>query len=76
MAKKKPKKSQCSNNAVTDDSVSVSGTKPAPSGPSHDELAQRAHQLWLEGGCQPNCEHANWLEAEKQLCAKDLTRGK
>jgi hypothetical protein len=39
----------------------------------HDQIAQRAHEIWLKRGCRPGEDERNWLEAEKQLRA-ELTR--
>ena len=35
--------------------------------PSHDEIAQRAFELYQKRGCKPGYESEDWLEAEKQL---------
>ena len=35
--------------------------------PTQDEIALRAHQLWLESGCLHGNDVANWLTAEQQL---------
>lgn len=40
---------------------------------AHDDIACRAHHIWLESGCKPGCEHANWLEAERQLRVERLS---
>lgn len=34
--------------------------------PTHEEISQRAHQLWQDSGCAGNAE-THWLEAERQL---------
>lgn len=72
MAKTKPVTKRPTTKTATDDPLSIPGTTQAGNGPSHEQVARRAHQIWLEGGCQANCEHANWLEAEKELRAKRL----
>src|SRR6185436_5775691 len=33
----------------------------------HDEIRQRAFQLFKEKGCQPGFELEDWLEAERQV---------
>ena len=38
--------------------------------PSHDEIAQRAFELYQKRGCLPGHESEDWLEAEKQLSAE------
>lgn len=35
--------------------------------PSHEEVAQRAFEIWLRKGCPNGCDEANWLEAEEEL---------
>jgi hypothetical protein len=40
---------------------------------THDKIARRAHELWVQKGCKPGQEEQNWLEAERQLKA-ELTR--
>ena len=36
-------------------------------GPTHDQIAQKAHEIWLKNGCQHGQDRQNWLEAEAQL---------
>ncbi len=38
-----------------------------PSGPTHDEIAQRARALWQEKGCPEGQSELIWLEAEEML---------
>ncbi|HEU5077769.1 MAG TPA: DUF2934 domain-containing protein [Opitutaceae bacterium] len=35
--------------------------------PTTDEIALRAHQIWVEQGCPHGHDVDNWLEAERQL---------
>jgi hypothetical protein len=35
--------------------------------PTQDQIALRAHQLWVEEGCPQGHDVENWLEAERQL---------
>lgn len=42
--------------------------------PSHEEIALRAHQLWLEHGCPMGHDVDNWLEAERQLTSDFANR--
>jgi hypothetical protein len=37
---------------------------------THDQIARRAHEIWLKRGCKPGEDERNWLEAEKQLRAE------
>ena len=41
--------------------------KKGARGPSHEEIAALAYELWEKGGRQPGSELENWLKAEKQL---------
>jgi hypothetical protein len=36
-------------------------------GPTHEQIERRAYQIYLEHGCQPGNELADWLAAEKEL---------
>jgi hypothetical protein len=36
-------------------------------GPTHEEIALRAYQIYLEHGFQPGSELADWLTAEREL---------
>jgi DUF2934 family protein len=38
-----------------------------PTAPSHEQIAQRAYQIWQDQGCchGRDCDH--WFEAERQL---------
>ena len=51
-------------------SQSISTTYRAP---SHDEIAQRAHEIWQRQGCPLNRELENWFEAEHQLVRERTT---
>jgi hypothetical protein len=44
-------------------------TEPTPS-----EIAERAHQLWLEQGMPSNTAEQNWLDAERELKAAVKSR--
>jgi hypothetical protein len=50
------------------------GTKPpqATTGVkiTHEQIAQRAHELWLKQGCSHGQDQAHWFEAERQLKAE------
>ncbi len=44
--------------------------KPNPArvtGPTQEQIAQRAHEIWLKNGCKHGQDRQNWLEAETQL---------
>lgn len=44
-----------------------SKTTPVQPGPSHDEIAQCASELWTESGCPQGRDEAIWYEAERRL---------
>lgn len=71
MVKKPPRKTQRKKKVDTKNQAYGPVARTAGSGtssdPTHEEVARRAHQLWLDSGCQPNCEQHHWLEAERQL---------
>ena len=37
--------------------------------PSHDDIARRAHEIWLERGAEPGRELDHWLAAEQELAS-------
>jgi hypothetical protein len=41
----------------------------AKSGPTHDQIAQRAYEIYLERGATPGDPMQDWLRAEMELCA-------
>jgi len=41
-------------------------------GPTHDQIAKRALEIWMQHGCPPGEDKKNWFEAERQL--KEETR--
>ena len=64
------KQSQFSSNAHSGKSVSVMekpSTKQKNVVLSHDQIAERAKNIWIERGCPSNQDEQNWLEAENQL---------
>ncbi len=50
------------------------GTKTTPAATgvkiTHEQIAQRAHELWLKQGCSHGQDQAHWFEAERQLKAE------
>jgi hypothetical protein len=34
-----------------------------------EQIAQRAHEIWVKNGCKHGQDEQNWLEAERQLKA-------
>ncbi len=46
------------------------GAKPQstrPAGPTHEQIAQRAHEIWVKNGSKHGEDQRHWLEAENQL---------
>ena len=37
---------------------------------THDQIAKRAHEIWVKRGCKHGTDKQNWLEAEAQLRAE------
>jgi hypothetical protein len=35
--------------------------------PTAAEIAERAHQIWVQQGCPENTAEENWLQAEQEL---------
>jgi hypothetical protein len=54
--------------AVTASSASTTA-RPA-SGPTHEQIAQRAEAIWRKRGCPAGQDAQNWHEAEAQLRAE------
>ena len=46
---------------------------PAITSPSHDDIAARAYELYLEHGAQPGHDIDHWLEAERELTERTAT---
>ena len=50
------------------------GTKPRQATTSvriaHEQIAQRAHEIWVKQGCRHGHDQQHWLEAERQLKAE------
>jgi hypothetical protein len=44
-----------------------SSVEQPASGPTHDELARRAYQLFEERGREPGREWEDWFRAEREL---------
>jgi hypothetical protein len=38
--------------------------------PTREQIAQRAHDIWVKNGCKHGQDEQNWLEAERQLKAE------
>jgi hypothetical protein len=44
-----------------------STTPPAPPAPTHEQIARRAKEIWMRGGCREGTAEADWLQAEREL---------
>ncbi len=52
------------------DSAEQQESVSAPVGaqaPSHDEIARRAYELFMNRGCSPGLDRQDWLDAEREL---------
>jgi hypothetical protein len=38
--------------------------------PTREQVAKRAHEIWVKNGCRHGQDEQNWLEAERQLKAE------
>jgi DUF2934 family protein len=58
--------------AKTGKSLSPTARKPrtAKNGPTHEEVALRAYQIYLERGGTPGNELEDWTRAERELLEK------
>jgi hypothetical protein len=62
--------SETSQTASGQSSSKVVPLRPAKAGPTQEQIAERAHAIWLQHGCDASRDQANWLEAEAQLKAE------
>ncbi len=37
---------------------------------SHEQIARRAHEIWVKQGCRHGQDQQHWFEAERQLKAE------
>ncbi len=49
--------------------TSVRPVKEAPRSITHQQIAERAYQIFLKRGFGPGDQHSDWIEAERQLKA-------
>jgi hypothetical protein len=43
---------------------------PSPVKITREQIAKRAHEIWVKNGCKHGQDEQNWLEAERQLKAE------
>jgi hypothetical protein len=48
---------------------------PTASTPNHDEIAQRAYELFLSSGAMHGRDLEHWLRAESELRDRSVTAG-
>jgi hypothetical protein len=50
--------------------------RPAPhvTLPTHEEIAERARQIYLRNGCKEGESEQNWLQAERELISEMLAK--
>ena len=42
---------------------------PARPFPTHEQIARRAYEIWVQGGCVTGRDTDNWAQAERELSA-------
>lgn len=47
------------------------GYKAAPA-PTHEQIADKAYQIWIEQGCPAGRDLENWLDAERRLMSASI----
>jgi hypothetical protein len=47
--------------------TATAGEDGSTSRPSYDDVAARAHAIWLSQGCPEGREKENWQQAEEEL---------
>ena len=50
--------------------ATLSPPRAAAVGPTHEQIAARAREIWVRHGRQTGRDQENWLEAERQLRAE------
>jgi hypothetical protein len=62
-----------SGGATTTTLHPVGSSAPVTAKAAHitrEQIAQRAHAIWVKNGCKHGQDEQNWLEAERQLKAE------
>ena len=62
-----------SGSAMTTTLRPVGAQAPATTKPvkiTREQIAKRAHDVWVKNGCKHGQDEQNWLEAERQLKAE------
>ena len=68
------KNSTRSGSAMTTTLRPVGAQAPVANKPgktiTREQIAKRAHDIWVKNGCRHGQDEQNWLEAERQLKAE------
>lgn len=64
------KKAPAAKSAATRAPAKPAGRTKSGAQPSHERIAQRAFEIWIERGCPVGTENENWALAQKQLIAE------
>jgi len=48
-------------------STPANATAPARNGPTHEQIARRAYEIFQARGCQPGNPEQDWHQAEREL---------
>jgi hypothetical protein len=72
MGQSKTTRSPVTTSSIGSGGATATAPRPAPKAVkiTHQQIAQRAHEIWVKRGCKPGEDERNWLEAEKQLRAE------
>jgi Protein of unknown function (DUF2934) len=60
----------------TSTSETAKKTRKAKTGPSHDDIAARAYQIYQARGYTPGDPLQDWLQAERELAEKPKKAGR
>ncbi len=63
-------------NMVKSPAPTARKSKAAKSAPTHEEIALRAYQIYLERGGAPGNELEDWTRAERELLEKSSKPGR
>jgi DUF2934 family protein len=67
MARPSSAKTSNTNEKETGKVPSTPVPVPARNGPSHEQIAHRAYEIFLARGGQPGNPEQDWLQAEREL---------
>jgi hypothetical protein len=67
---KAPESKMSSSKTSRSTSTTISQTESARNQPSHDEIAARAYQIYLDRGGVDGSDQDDWLRAEQELAGR------